>query len=74
MAKCLNCGRIIENEEIQYRPGTKGGYQNRSIKLCVRCVDQHDQIQSAKKLMTRVVSVVAVVALVAAAIYLLIPR
>jgi hypothetical protein len=74
MAKCMNCGGAIEGNEITYRPSTKGGRRVQSIRLCYRCVDQHDRIQAALKIRNMGILVLAVAALVIAAFYLIARR
>jgi len=71
MAKCQHCGRNIENTEIMYRPGTTGGYRNRSIRLCSGCVESHDRGQESRKFMKVVLGSVALFAVIVCFVYLL---
>lgn len=70
MAKCQYCGTGIADAEINYRPSTKGGYRNQSMRLCGSCVEKHDKAQEARKVMTIIVAVVVAIALLVAGVYL----
>lgn len=73
MPKCLHCSRVIEGNDIMYRPATKGR-SNQSIRLCDRCAETHDKTQQAVRIRNIGLMIVAAVALVAAAVYLAMRR
>jgi hypothetical protein len=70
MAKCQHCGSVIEGAQIIYRDATKGRRAH-SIRLCGRCVDQHDRIEAGKKVRNIVLGILALGILIALAGYLL---
>lgn len=69
MAKCQHCGGEITGNEIAYRPSTTGSRRVQSIRLCFRCVDQHDRGQAALKVRNIGLLVLAIAGMVVFAIY-----
>ena len=74
MAKCQQCGNVIEGAEITYRDASKGSRRTRSIRLCSRCVGRYDTMEAAKKVRNTVFIGVIVVVLIVLAGYLLMYR
>ena len=70
MPKCQHCGTGIDGAEINYRPSSKGGYRQQSMRLCQRCVDKHDASEGARKMLVIGGGIVLAVVLSGAAVYL----
>ncbi|OAI45308.1 hypothetical protein AYO44_02580 [Planctomycetaceae bacterium SCGC AG-212-F19] len=70
MPKCQHCGSGIEGGEINYRPSSKGGFRQQSMRLCYKCMEKHDVTEGTRKMMMRVGAVVIAILLVGAAIFL----
>jgi len=70
MPKCQHCGTGIDGAEINYRPSSKGGYRQQSMRLCRRCVDKHDASEGSRKMLVIVGGIVFAVVLLGAAVYL----
>ena len=69
MPKCTHCSRIIENNDIMYRPAPKGR-SNQSIRLCYQCAQNFDQKQQALRIRNIGLVVVVAAILIVAAVYL----
>jgi hypothetical protein len=70
MPKCQHCGTGIDGAEINYRPSSKGGYRQQSMRLCQRCVDTHDASEAARKMLVMGGGIALVVVLIGVATYL----
>lgn len=71
MPKCQHCGTEIEGGEINYRPSSKGGYRQQSMRLCYKCMEKHDATEGTRKMVMMAGAVVVAIVLVGAAIFLM---
>jgi hypothetical protein len=74
MPKCEHCGSMIAGAQIMYRAANTGYRRSNSIRLCGRCVDQHDKTEAGKKLRNIVLAIVGLGALLVFAGYVFVHR
>jgi len=65
---------MITGAQIIYRDANKSHRRAHSIRLCGRCVDQHDKSEAGKKLRNIALAVLGLGALLVLAGYLLVHR